>query len=170
MTDFVANFNLEKNEIEAEFGLEQPVQFDALLEINASPTKVSELINDLEYQTKTEVDDAIQAEADIINARIDEEVETLNTEINKKVETVTGSDLIGVSREENTVTITSKTFVFEQGIASTEWVINHNLNKKPSIQLAYTTGESFEAHKEYISNNQVIIKLDSAATGYAYLN
>ena len=94
MTDFVANFNLEKNEIEAEFELEQPVQFDALLEINASPTKVSELINDLEYQTKDEVDDAIQAEADIINARIDEEVETLNTEINKKVETVTGSDLI----------------------------------------------------------------------------
>lgn len=170
MTDFVASFDLEKNEIETQFELEQPVQFDAVLEINATPQKVSELENDLNFQTKDEVDDAIQAEADIINTRIDTEVDVLTTEINKKVETVTGSDLIGVSREENTVTITSKTFVFEQGIASTEWVINHNLNKKPSIQLTYTTGESFEAHKEYTSANQVIIKLDSAATGYAYLN
>ena len=171
MDNLVADFIISNpNPIEAEYTIAEDEHFDCSFEINVSPNKVSQLKNDLSFQTKTEVDDAIQAEADIINARIDTEVDVLTTEINKKVETINGSDLIGVSREENTVTITSKTFVFEQGIASTEWVINHNLNKRPSIQLTYTTGESFEAHKEYISNNQVIIKLDSAATGYAYLN
>lgn len=32
--EYVANFDLENNEIEANFGLEQPAEFDAILEIN----------------------------------------------------------------------------------------------------------------------------------------
>lgn len=116
------------------------------------------------------VDSVVSAASDTINARIDAEVETLNTEINKKVETITGSDLINVQRTDNAVTITSKTFVFEQAVPSTEWIINHNLNKRPSIDLTYYSGESFEAYREYTNNNQVIIRLENAATGYAYLN
>lgn len=61
-------------------------------------------------------------------------------------------------------------YVHEQAIASETWVINHNLNKYPSITLTYTSGEVFLANTEYTSLNQVIVHLDSASTGYAYLN
>lgn len=61
-------------------------------------------------------------------------------------------------------------YVHEQAIASDTWIINHNLNKYPSVTLTYTSGEMFIANIEYISLNQVIINLDSATTGYAYLN
>jgi len=101
---------------------------------------------------------------------LNNEVERLEEEISHSITTVEGSALIDISRDDQTVTISSKTFVFEQGIASDTWIINHNLNKHPSITLAYTNGEQFEAHKEYTSDNQVIISLDSAATGFAYLN
>lgn len=83
---------------------------------------------------------------------------------------IVGGPNIGVEREGSSVTISSQTFVFEQGIASDIWTINHDLNKRPSIQLVDSSGRVFEADKEYTSNNQVIIHLQSATTGFAYLN
>lgn len=170
MTDYVVDFSLEDTELNAEFELEEPEEFDAILQLNAAPEKVSQLENDLNFQTEEQVAASIQAESDIINARIDDEVETLNTEINKKVETITGSPLIDAQRTDNTVTLTSKTFVFEQAIASKVWEITHNLNKRPSIILTYYNGEQFEGYREYIDNNNARIILENAATGYAYLN
>jgi len=170
MTDFVANFSLEKNEIEANFELEKPVEFDAIFEINPAPTKVSELINDLEYQTKTEVDNAIAAESEIINTRIDNEVERLEEEISHSVTTVEGSALIDVSRDEQTVTISSKTFVFEQGIASDTWEIQHNLNKYPSVEVVDSAGTIFTAKIDYIDKNNCIVHINGSTKGTAYLN
>lgn len=61
-------------------------------------------------------------------------------------------------------------YVHEQAIASDTWTINHNLNKYPSVTLTYTSGEVFIANTEYTSLNQIIIRLDAATSGYAYLN
>lgn len=157
--ELVANFTLNNESLDAEFDISDSANFDALFEIYANPTKVSQLENDLNFQTETQVSESIQ------NALI-----PVEEEINTKVDTVIGSDLIGVTREDNTVTLTSKTFVFEQGIVSNEWIIEHNLGKRPSIQLVDSSGREFEAVKDYISDNQVIIRLDSATSGYAYLN
>lgn len=165
--DFIIN---DENPIEAEYSIDESKHFDCSFELNINPSKVSQLENDLNFQTKTEVDNAIAAESEIINTRIDNEVERLEEEISQSVITVEGSALIDVSKDEQTVTISSKTFVFEQGIASDTWVINHNLNKKPSIILTTSSGEVFEAARDYISANQVIIRLEAADTGYAYLN
>lgn len=170
MTDYVVDFSLEDTELNAEFELEEPEEFDAILQLNAAPEKVSQLENDLNFQTEEQVAASIEAESDIINARIDSEVETLNTEINKKVETITGSPLINVERSGNSVNITSETFVFEQGIASNIWEITHNLNKRPNITLVDSSGREFEAVRDYINDNQVVITLESATTGFAYLN
>lgn len=139
-------------------------------EINASPERVSQLENDLNFQTEEQVADSIQAESDIINARIDSEVETLNTEINKKVETITGSALIDVQRTENAVTITSKTFIHEQGIASAEWVINHNLDKYPSVSLVDSAGTIFIGEVQYNDLNTCTVLINGATKGQAYLN
>lgn len=160
MQNVAAEFTIgQRPTINAEFSIEENQAIDTIFTIKASPTKVSQLENDLNFQTEEQVAESIQ------NA-----IEPLEEEINTKVETIEGTDLIGVSRSDNTVTFASRTFVFEQGIPSTEWVINHNLNKRPSIELVNTNGERFEAYREYTSNNQVIIRLDNANTGYAYLN
>lgn len=156
--------------LEADFTENVQPDIQADFNIKITPSKVSQLENDLNFQTEEQVQEAIQAESEIINNRIDDEVERLEGEIEQSTITLQGSPLIDVSTENQTATITSKTFVFEQGIASDTWIINHNLNKHPSISLAYTNGEQFEAHREYTSDNQVIISLDSASTGFAYLN
>lgn len=64
-----------------------------------------------------------------------------------------------------------KNFIFEQGIASDTWVIEHNLNKKPSITVvdsADTLILGFEA--DYDGMDKVTIRFNGAFTGKAYLN
>lgn len=168
-----ACFSISDPEIKACYSVEEK-KIDACFKLNILPSKISELENDMDYQTGEQVSESIAEASAIINERIDGVVEAFDSEIEdineRMIDTIEGNELIGVSREDNTVSLTSKTFVFEQGIPSTEWVINHNLNKRPSIDLVNTNGERFEAYREYTSNNQVIIRLDNANTGYAYLN
>lgn len=170
MADFVARFNLEDTPLNVNYELEEPEEFKAILKLDAAPFKVSQLENDMHFQTDEEVAASIQAESDIINARIDSEVEALNTEIDKKVETITGSDLIDVQRTGSAVTLTSKTFVFEQGLASDEWIINHNLNKYPSITLVDSAGTIFIGQVVYNDFDNCTVKINSATKGKAYLN
>lgn len=147
---------------------QDPIQ--TVFTLDVSPSKVSQLENDLDFQTKTDVENAIQQESEIINERIDNEVEQLQAEIEQATNNIQGSALINVEKTDQIVTVSSKTFVFEQAIASNTWRINHNLNKHPSIELTYNNGQAFEAKKEYIDNNNVVIYMNSAATGFAYLN
>lgn len=160
MQNVAAEFTIgQRPSINAEFSIEENQAIDTIFQINPTPSKVSQLENDLDFQTGEEVEHSIQ-----------EAIEPLEAEISTKVETIEGSALIDAVRVENTVTLTSKTFIFEQGIASNEWVITHNLNKRPNITLVDSSGRVFKAVEEYISNNQVIIRLEAATTGYAYLN
>lgn len=172
---------LDNEEINANFEEDEGEVFNAILQLDVIGAMWGGIAGDIQNQTDlinllnekadiTYVDNNIQNVSDTINARIDDEVEALNSEIENKVETVNGSDLIGVSRENNEVTITSKTFVFEQAIPATEWVINHNLNKRPSIDLTYYNGDRFEAYKQYVNNNQVVIYHKNPTVGFAYLN
>ena len=174
MVDLVANFTLNTNSLNAEFELNEPEHFDTIFRINATPAKVSELENDLNYQTEAQVTASIQAESDIINTRIDGVIEAFDADIEdintRMIDSVVGSELIQATRDGNTITLNSQTFVFEQGVASDTWVINHNLNKRPSIDLVDSSGRAFEAVRDYVNNNQVIIRLEAATAGYAYLN
>ena len=161
--DFVANFSLENPSIEAEFELSEPTDIDATFQINVAPSKVSQLENDLNFQTGDEVAASIQAESEIINARIDEIDDRL-------IDTIVGNDLLGVGKEENTVTLTPKTYIFEQGIASNVWTINHNLNKFPSVTVEDTAGTIFTAQVDYIDSNTCIVYINGSTKGKAYLN
>ena len=124
----------------------------------------------LNFQTEEEVQEAIEEATQSIDDRIDEVVEDIEDINSRMITDITGSGTIEATKVNNTVELAIKTFVFEQAIPSTEWVINHNLNKRPSIDLTYYNGQAFEAYREYVNNNQVIIRLENAATGYAYLN
>ena len=64
-----------------------------------------------------------------------------------------------------------RTFVFTQAVSSDEWVIEHDLNKKPSITVVDSYDRvipGFEA--DYKSNNKIIIRFNCAFAGKAYLN
>lgn len=175
MDNLAADFTIENNNpFEVEYELSENKGFDCSFTIFANPEKVSQLENDLNFQTETQVQEAIEEATEVINDRIDDvvnvfegEIEDINT---RMVDTVTGIGTIETAREGNSVTISTKTFVYEQGIASDTWVIQHNLNKHPSIELVDSAGTVFKAREEYNTPNQVTIYLNGATTGKAYLN
>lgn len=62
------------------------------------------------------------------------------------------------------------TYIHEQGIASNTWIINHNLNKKPSITIVDSADNVVEGAEKYIDNNTIEIYFNGAFKGKAYLN
>ena len=83
---------------------------------------------------------------------------------------IEGNGLIDVTKSEGVATITSTTYVHEQGIASDTWVINHNLNKRPSITIVDSADNVVEGAEKYIDNNTIEIYFNGAFKGKAYLN
>lgn len=57
-----------------------------------------------------------------------------------------------------------------QGVASDTWTIVHNLNKRPSVTVIDTAGNTIVPARRYIDNNTVVIKLKAATKGTALLN
>lgn len=173
--DLVAEFELNNVELEAEYELSEGEHFDAQFVINAAPEKVSQLENDLNYQTETQVQESIQAESDIINSRIDDEVETLNERIDdiedSSITEIVGVGNISATQSDNTVTITSETYIHKQFIASDTWVINHNLNKQPAVDVVDSAEQvQLPNDKEYNDKNTVTLYFLSSFAGKAYLN
>ena len=90
-------------------------------------------------------------------------------EINATPE-IRGSELIDVSGQQ-IVTITSKTFVFEQGLAADTWIIEHNLNKHPSVAVVDSSGKiQMPDEVEYTDENTITVTFLAAFAGKAYLN
>ena len=62
------------------------------------------------------------------------------------------------------------TYIHEQGVASSEWVINHNLNKFPSVTVVDSADNEIIASVKYQSANTCIVTMSSPFKGKAYLN
>ena len=64
-----------------------------------------------------------------------------------------------------------KNFVFTQGVPSTTWTIQHNLEKFPSVTIVDTGDTSVLGGQiEYIDNNNLTITFGTAFAGKAFLN
>ena len=64
-----------------------------------------------------------------------------------------------------------KTFNFTQGVAASQWTINHNLGKNPSVTVTDTGDTSvLGGAVEYIDTNNLTITFSSAFAGKAFLN
>lgn len=64
-----------------------------------------------------------------------------------------------------------KNFVFEQGVPSATWTIQHNLGKFPSATVVDTGDTSVLGSQiEYIDNNNLTITFGAAFAGKAFLN
>ena len=142
-----------------------PLQEGLADEIERSTTVDEELSEEIDGLA-----DEIDGLADEIDA-LDVRVENVETEVAHKIDDVIGGPLLDVERDGNTVTINSKTFEFEQGIASDTWIIEHNLNKKPSVDVVDSSG-SVQVPNEiiYDTSNKVTVLFLAAFKGKAFLN
>ena len=167
MQDVVASFTIEENEpFEVEYNISQTEKINCIFQLNAVRVFWGGIEGNINNQT--DLIELLDNKVDV--SQYEQDLQDLNERIDETLNNIVGSDLIGVERDNQTVTITSKTFIFEQGVASDVWTIQHNLNKRPSIHLVDSTGREFEAEKDYINDNEVVVHLESATTGKAYLN
>lgn len=60
-------------------------------------------------------------------------------------------------------------FIHTQSVAATTWTINHNLGFKPSVELFDSSSQEIDASIVHTSNNQIIVTLTVAITGFARL-
>lgn len=75
----------------------------------------------------------------------------------------------GIKIEDNVISV-DNSYIYEQGIASTEWVINHNLGRNPTVVVIDTSGNVVEPSVQYVDLNTCIVKTNYAFKGTAYLN
>lgn len=171
MVDFIADFTLNTNSgIEADFQINTLNTDHSVLTNRDKPEQhpiaaITGLQNALD-----ETSEAISAEKEErieADANLQEQIDNI---IADSVTEVVGGSNIDVTRENSSVTISSSTFVYEQGIASNEWQITHNLKKCPSVALVDSAGTVFQAKIEYNDLNTLTIYLNGATTGKAYLN
>jgi hypothetical protein len=63
-----------------------------------------------------------------------------------------------------------KTFVFTQSTPANPWIINHNLDKFPSVTMVLSTGQVGVADVRYIDENNLTITFSGDESGKAYMN
>lgn len=63
-----------------------------------------------------------------------------------------------------------KTYEHNQNIASKQWIIEHNLNKKCSIKTVDIDKQEIVGVIQYINDNKVQVDFNVAIAGYAYCN
>lgn len=62
------------------------------------------------------------------------------------------------------------TYTHSQGTASTVWTIDHNLGKRPSVDLVDSAWTKMYAGVEYPTLDRVVVTFAVPVAGYAYLN
>lgn len=67
-------------------------------------------------------------------------------------------------------TDSSPTYIHTQSTAASTWTINHNLGFKPSVELFDSGSQEIDGHVVHTSNNQVVVTLTKAISGFARLN
>jgi hypothetical protein len=63
-----------------------------------------------------------------------------------------------------------KNFVFTQSVPSTRWVINHNLEKYPSVSVVNINNVLMYGNVTYIDLNSLEIEFSAGFSGKAYIN
>lgn len=83
---------------------------------------------------------------------------------------INGVIISGNLTSESLGIVDDKNFVFNQNVASNEWIVNHNLNKYPSVSVVDSGNNIVIGEVTYINENVLKIIFSSAFSGSAYLN
>lgn len=86
-------------------------------------------------------------------------IKMLEETLNKKI------DELDVS-----IQASGKTFVFTQIQSKKEWIVEHNLNKFPSITVVDTGGNRVFGEENHVDKNKVKLNFSHPFSGMAYLN
>lgn len=70
----------------------------------------------------------------------------------------------------NVLNIPRENYVHDQQVASLTWVITHNMNKYPAVNIVDTANDEVVGDVKYNSLNQITISFTAAFSGKAYLN
>jgi hypothetical protein len=70
----------------------------------------------------------------------------------------------------NEIAFPAVAFAHSQQIASDTWIINHNLNFHPNITVVDSGGTIVEGEIQYVDQNNVVLRFQSAFAGIAYLS
>lgn len=62
------------------------------------------------------------------------------------------------------------TFIHNQGVASDYWHITHNMDKYPSVTVVDSANNEIVAEVHYVDRNNLIVTMNGASKGKAYLN
>jgi hypothetical protein len=65
---------------------------------------------------------------------------------------------------------TDKNFVYEQGVPSSIWNVNHSLNKFPSVTAVDSAGSVVVGQVNHIDLNNITITFNASFSGSAYIN
>lgn len=63
-----------------------------------------------------------------------------------------------------------KNFIFNQAIASNNWVVAHNLSKRPSVSVFDSAGTPFVGQVSHVDDNNLTISFNHSLSGKAYIN
>ena len=77
---------------------------------------------------------------------------------------------ISPTNENGGVSIAAVNFIFTQQTASLEWIIDHALNKYPSVSIVDSAGSVVIGDIKYISLSRVVVTFTFEFSGKAYLN
>lgn len=110
--------------------------------------------------------DNLDAEFDVSEGQNFDTLFQIDTQLS-----IVGEGVIDVTTANGRATVTSVTYIHEQGIAADTWIIKHNLNKYPSCFAVDSSG-TIQIPDEivYNSEDQMTIYFISAFAGKAYLN
>lgn len=123
----------------------------------------------LKVKISEEPDNSLVAKDDGLHVDISQVEDSLSTKFGDKLRL--GDNTIQLLNKNNDViSEVARTFIFEQGRASNEWVIIHNMNKYPSVVVVDSSGNEIESSVEYNTRDKLIIRLNASFSGKAFLN
>lgn len=62
------------------------------------------------------------------------------------------------------------TYIHNQGTASEIWLIQHDMNKRPSVIVVDSADTVVEGEVQYLDDNRILVKFNGAFKGKAYCN
>lgn len=66
--------------------------------------------------------------------------------------------------------VSGASYVHDQGVPDTNWAIQHNLGRFPSVTVVDSTGSEVEGDTNFIDANAIQITFSAAFAGKAYIN
>lgn len=80
------------------------------------------------------------------------------------------SDILEENQAATKNYVDSKEYTHRQISAQSNWVIEHNLGRKPSVTVVDSAGSTCIGEVKYIDNNTLELSFTAEFSGFAYLN